>query len=116
MEELVRHCPLSRQTMLFSATMTAKVEDLAKLSLKRPIRVKTAAPESTYPFIHTPQQTPLIYSCIHTYIHAHTVSRSAEGGEGGGKVGEFAPRLVQEFIKVRKQDEVEAILASLICR
>eukprot|EP01036_Dinobryon_divergens_P031437 gene31437-40834_t len=88
-EELVRHCPLSRQTMLFSATMTAKVEDLAKLSLKRPIRVKTAAPE---------------------------MSRSAEGGEGGGKVGEFAPRLVQEFIKVRKQDEVEAILASLICR
>jgi len=29
---------------------------------------------------------------------------------------EFAPRLIQEFVKVRKQEEVEAMLASLLCR
>ena len=40
-EELVRHCPESRQTLLFSATMTTKVEDLVRLSLRRPVRVKT---------------------------------------------------------------------------
>ena len=34
-EQLVKFCPESRQTMLFSATMTPKVDDLAKLSLKR---------------------------------------------------------------------------------
>jgi len=45
-EQLVRHCPLTRQTMLFSATMTPKVEDLARLSLKRPVRIKTAASEA----------------------------------------------------------------------
>ena len=42
LEELVRHCPTARQTLLFSATMTPKVEDLAKLSLKKPVRVKTS--------------------------------------------------------------------------
>jgi superfamily II DNA/RNA helicase len=73
--------------MLFSATMTPRVEDLAKLSLKRPIRVKTAA---------SPNETA--------------------GGAGSGGGSEFAPRLIQEFVKVRKQDEVEAMLASLVCR
>jgi ATP-dependent RNA helicase DDX27 len=41
-EELVKHCPAARQTLLFSATMTPKVEDLAKLSLRKPVRVKTS--------------------------------------------------------------------------
>jgi ATP-dependent RNA helicase DDX27 len=76
-EELVRHCPINRQTLLFSATMTPKVEDLAKLSLRKPVRVKTSGGATT-----------------------------------------LAPRLVQEFVKVRKDDEreKEAMLASLICR
>lgn len=74
-EELVKHCPKSRQTMLFSATMTPNVEDLVKLSLKRPIRIKT------------------------------------DGGPNS-----LAPRLVQEFLKVRSSDEVHAILMSLVCR
>ena len=60
LEELLRYCPRKRQTLLFSATMTAKVEDLVKLSLNKPVRVKT-------------------------YGNATTV----------------APRLVQEFVKVR---------------
>ena len=40
-----------------------KVEDLAKLSLKRPIRVKTAALEGRPYHIHTH---------IHTHAHIHT--------------------------------------------
>jgi hypothetical protein len=78
-EELVRHCPLSRQTMLFSATMTAKVEDLAKLSLKRPIRVKTAALEGE--------------CCGNMRPHSHTytrcsdqVGRGRRGRRQGGRV------------------------------
>jgi ATP-dependent RNA helicase DDX27 len=73
--EIVKHCPVVRQTMLFSATMTAKVEDLVKLSLKKPVRVKTAG-------------------------NAKTV----------------APRLVQEFIRLKKMDEREAIMSSLLCK
>lgn len=49
-EELVKFCPHTRQTMLFSATMTPKVEDLVKLSLKRPVRVKTSNGSSTVAF------------------------------------------------------------------
>lgn len=51
LEELVRHCPTSRQTLLFSATMTPKVEDLAKLSLKKPVRVKTSGRSSAYCYL-----------------------------------------------------------------
>eukprot|EP00978_Attheya_sp_CCMP212_P021306 scaffold62017_cov51-Attheya_sp.AAC.8 len=37
--EIVKQCPTERQTLLFSATMSTKVDDLVKLSLKRPTRV-----------------------------------------------------------------------------
>lgn len=75
LEEIVRYCPLNRQTMLFSATMTSGVDDLVKLSLKRPIRIKTLGDATT-----------------------------------------VAPKLIQEFVRVRHEDEREAMLAALICR
>jgi len=75
LEELVKHCPKSRQTMLFSATMTAKVEDLVVLSLRKPIRVKTTGGPQT-----------------------------------------VAPRLVQEFVRVRDEEEREPQLAALLCK
>ncbi|KDO22710.1 hypothetical protein SPRG_11024 [Saprolegnia parasitica CBS 223.65] len=40
-QELVGMCPLARQTMLFSATLTSKVDELIKLSMKRPVRIST---------------------------------------------------------------------------
>jgi len=42
-EEIVRYCPKQRQTMLFSATMTEKVEELAIVSLNQPVRVSVDA-------------------------------------------------------------------------
>ncbi|RLN53173.1 hypothetical protein BBJ29_001718 [Phytophthora kernoviae] len=39
--ELVRMCPVQRQTMLFSATLTSKVDQLIDLSMKRPVRIST---------------------------------------------------------------------------
>ena len=36
----MRSCPRSRQTMLFSATITSDVASLAKLSLEAPLQVK----------------------------------------------------------------------------
>ena len=37
--EIVRHCPRRRQTLLFSATLTSGVEDLAEFSMKKPARL-----------------------------------------------------------------------------
>ena len=39
LNEIIKHTPKSRQTMLFSATMTDNVDDLIKLSLNRPVRL-----------------------------------------------------------------------------
>lgn len=39
--EVVRACPAGRQTLLFSATMTARVDTLVKLSLRKPVRITT---------------------------------------------------------------------------
>jgi ATP-dependent RNA helicase DDX27 len=75
LEELLQYCPPQRQTLLFSATMTSRVDELAKLSLRRPVRVKTSGGPNT-----------------------------------------VAPRLIQEFLKVRKDDEREALVVSLVCR
>lgn len=104
-EELVKYCPVSRQTLLFSATMTSRVEDLVKLSLKRPVRVRI------------------------------TGGTSGEGSADGSGAISFAPRLVQEFVRVRSstgatvagsadipgssgvdQEVVEAMLLALVCR
>ncbi len=37
--EIIEACPVSRQTMLFSATMTDSVDELVKMSLNRPARL-----------------------------------------------------------------------------
>lgn len=37
--EIIQSCPTSRQTMLFSATMTDSVDELVKMSLNKPVRL-----------------------------------------------------------------------------
>lgn len=39
LSEIIRSCPTSRQTMLFSATMTDSVDELVKMSLNKPVRL-----------------------------------------------------------------------------
>ena len=39
MKEIVKHCAVTRQTMMFSATMTEEVRELAAVSLTNPVKV-----------------------------------------------------------------------------
>jgi ATP-dependent RNA helicase DDX27 len=80
--ELIKACPVARQTMLFSATMNTKVDDLVSLSLKRPVRVQVSSKDKN-------------------------------------KDIEVAPRLEQEFIRVRVSNEGinrEGMLLALLTR
>ncbi|KAI0078894.1 DEAD-domain-containing protein [Panus rudis PR-1116 ss-1] len=45
--EIVKSCPMSRQTMLFSATMTDSVDELVRMSLNKPVRLFVDPKRST---------------------------------------------------------------------
>lgn len=87
--EIVKSCPAERQTMLFSATMNTKVDDLIKLSLTRPVRIRA-----------TDKKT----------------SSNATSSDAGVEV---APRLEQEFVRIRPGNEGvnrEGMLLALLTR
>ncbi|XP_077192286.1 putative ATP-dependent RNA helicase DDX27 isoform X2 [Paroedura picta] len=51
MKEIIRLCARHRQTMLFSATMTEEVKDLASVSLKNPVRIFVNSNTDVAPFL-----------------------------------------------------------------
>ncbi|KAI0312629.1 DEAD-domain-containing protein [Amylostereum chailletii] len=45
--EIIKSCPTSRQTMLFSATMTDSIDELVKMTLNKPVRLFVDPKRST---------------------------------------------------------------------
>ncbi|CAB9507678.1 dependent RNA helicase [Seminavis robusta] len=91
--EIVKECPVQRQTLLFSATMNTKVDDLIKLSLKRPVRIRVSDKNAN--------------------------NNTGSGPSAGSNDIEVAPHLEQEFVRIRSGNEGinrEAILLALLTR
>ncbi|CAF4845647.1 unnamed protein product, partial [Rotaria socialis] len=51
MKEVITNCSRTRQTMLFSATMTDQIKDLIQVSLNRPIRLFIDDNQSVAPYL-----------------------------------------------------------------
>jgi ATP-dependent RNA helicase DDX10/DBP4 len=81
-DAIIDHLPKQRQTMLFSATQTKKVSDLARLSLQEPeyVSVHEAAASATpstlqqhYTITPLPQKLDTLWSFIRSNLKSKTV-------------------------------------------
>ncbi|KAF8452452.1 P-loop containing nucleoside triphosphate hydrolase protein [Boletus edulis BED1] len=80
---LLSHLPKSRQTLLFSATQTQSVAQLARLSLKDPVQIgiqeagsSTATPASLsqhYSVCMLDRKLDILWSFIKTHLHSKTL-------------------------------------------
>ncbi|PPR03363.1 hypothetical protein CVT24_012488 [Panaeolus cyanescens] len=81
---LLQHLPKSRQTLLFSATQTQSVSDLARLSLKDPVSVGTNPADTTlstmpqnleqhYLVVELDQKLNVLWSFIKTHLQSKMI-------------------------------------------
>lgn len=81
-QEIVRHCPRKRQTLLFSATMTEDVEKLAALSLQRPVRISAqadgekVAPNLVQEFVRVRHEYESEMEAMALYLLAGTLAKA----------------------------------------
>ncbi|PSC73011.1 DEAD-box ATP-dependent RNA helicase 32 [Micractinium conductrix] len=82
LDAIVSNLPRQRQTLLFSATQTKNVKDLARLSLKDPeyvsVHAEAAAPtpvklQQAYMECELPQKLDILWSFIKTHLKIKTI-------------------------------------------
>lgn len=136
MKEIVKQCARTRQTMLFSATMTDEVKDLAAVSLTRPVKVfvdnnKDVAFNLRQEFVRIrdgkeADREPLLAALICRTFHDHCMvfvqtKKQAHRlhillGLLGVRVGELHGNLTQpqrlEALKRFKDEQIDVLIAT----
>ncbi|XP_059622324.1 probable ATP-dependent RNA helicase DDX27 [Phlebotomus argentipes] len=136
MKEIIDHCSRTRQTMLFSATMTEKVQDLATVSLTKPVKVfvdsnQAVAKNLQQQFIRIRGESdkdrePFLAALICRTFHDHVIifvqtKKQAHRlrillGLLALKVGELHGNLTQaqrlEALKSFKDEEIDILVAT----
>ncbi|KAK7877271.1 hypothetical protein WMY93_032025 [Mugilogobius chulae] len=112
MKEIIRMCSHNRQTMLFSATLTDQVKDLATVSLKDPVKIFVNSNTDVAPFLR--QEFVRIRANREGDRRAVEVKSAVETG----KVASLLTRSFQDhvmlFTQTRKQAHRLHILLGLM--
>ncbi|KAJ6645228.1 putative ATP-dependent RNA helicase DDX27 [Pseudolycoriella hygida] len=136
MKEIIKSCSLSRQTMLFSATMSEQVKDLAAVSLNKPVKIfvntnQTVAFNLRQEFIRIREdkegeREPILAALVCRTFHDHCMifvqtKRQAHRlhillGLLGIKAGELHGNLTQqqrlESLKLFKEERIDILIAT----
>uniref|UniRef100_T1J247 RNA helicase n=1 Tax=Strigamia maritima TaxID=126957 RepID=T1J247_STRMM len=136
MKEIIQQCSSNRQTMLFSATMSDKVKDLAAVSLKSPVKIfvnnnTDVAFNLHQEFIRVREtregdREAIVAALVNRIFHDHTIVFMQTKvqthrmhivlGLLGVKVGELHGNLSQtqrlETLKHFKEESIDVLLAT----
>ncbi|XP_068598522.1 probable ATP-dependent RNA helicase DDX27 [Brachionichthys hirsutus] len=136
MKEIIKQCSYNRQTMLFSATMTEEVKDLAAVSLKQPIRIFVNSNTDVAPFLRqefvriranregdreavvaalltrTFQDHVMCFTQTRKQAHRLHILLGLMGLKAGELHGELSQRQRLENLRRFKDDQIDVLVAT----